>query len=51
MERAIAGLQGWVDCFDQATLAGVVCGVGADAVGSIEGNPALQKALDLGRRL
>ena len=38
MNGAIKGLQGWVDCFNKASLKGVVRGLGADALGSIAGN-------------
>ena len=44
MNGAIKGLQGWVDCFNKASLKGVVRGLGADALGSIAGNPALEEA-------
>ena len=48
MNGAIKGLQGWVDCFNKASLKGVVRGLGADALGSIAGNPALEEALPNG---
>lgn len=35
-DGAVKGLQGWVDCFDQARLVGVVTAPGVDAPGAIE---------------
>ena len=36
MAGATKGLQGWVDCFEQARLVGVVTATGVDAPGAIE---------------
>lgn len=47
-DRAISGLQGWIDCFEKAHLAGSVFAGGVDAPGTIAGHPALQDALALG---
>ena len=49
MDGAIKGLGGWIACFEKARLAGTVFGGGADAVGAIRGNPALEKAFEMGR--
>ena len=46
---AANGIQGWVACFAKAELKGVVLGAGAEAVGDIQNNPAMQKAYDMGR--
>ena len=35
-DGATKGLQGWVDCFEQARLVGVVTATGVDAPGAIE---------------
>ena len=35
-DGATKGLQGWVDCFEQARLVGVVTAAGVDAPGAIE---------------
>lgn len=51
IEGAVKGLEGWVACFEKARLAGIVFGGGADAVGAIRGNPALEEAHALGRGL
>lgn len=49
MDGAIKGLGGWIACFEKARLAGTIFGGGADAVGAIRGNPALEKAFEMGR--
>lgn len=49
MEGAVKGLEGWVACFAKARLAGTVFGGGADAIGTIKGNPALAKAHEMGK--
>lgn len=43
------GLRGWIACFPKARLAGTVFGGGADAVGTIKGNPALEAAYEMGK--
>ncbi len=50
-ERAVAGLQGWIDCFPQARLAGTVFAGGVDTKGEIQGHPALEQAYELGRNI
>ena len=49
MDGAIKGLEGWITCFGKARLAGTVFGGGADAIGTIKGNPALTKAYEMGK--
>lgn len=51
MDGAIKGLEGWVACFGKARLAGTVFGGGADAIGTIQGNPALKEAHEMGKRV
>ena len=51
IEGAVKGLQGWVSCFGKARLAGTVFGGGADAVGAIHGNPAIQTAYEMGKQV
>lgn len=48
MDGAVKGLKGWLACFEKARLAGTVFGGGADAVGTIQGNPALREAYEMG---
>lgn len=49
MDGAIKGLEGWIACFGKAQLAGTVFGGGADAIGTIKGNPALINAYEMGK--
>ena len=52
MEGAVNGLQGWIDCFDRAKLAGVLRGTGLDAVGAAKNAPlVLKAAYDMGKTL
>lgn len=48
-DRAKNGLQGWIDCFPKARLAGSVLAGGVNGVGEIQGHPALGQAYALGR--
>ena len=48
-QRAENGLQGWIDCFPKARLSGTVFAGGVDAVGAIQGHPALKKAYEWGK--
>lgn len=49
MDGAVKGLSGWIECFPNSRLAGTVFGGGADAVGTIQGNPALKRAYEMGK--
>ena len=47
-ERAILGLQGWIDCFEKAELKGsIFCG-GVNMGGEIKGNDKLKEAYEMG---
>ena len=48
VDGAVNGLQGWLDCFEKARLAGTVFAGGVTAVGEIQNHPALQRAYQLG---
>ena len=51
-EKAVNGLQGWVDCFEKAELAGALFYGGIDAPAAAEGSPqALEKAYAFGKAL
>ena len=51
-ERAVSGLQGWVDCFEKAELAGTLFCGGVSGPGEApEKEDALEKAYDFGRSL
>ncbi|MCC0640833.1 MULTISPECIES: flavodoxin family protein [unclassified Clostridioides] len=50
MDGAVKGLQGWIDCFENATLKDVLRGTGADEYGSISALPnLLSKAYQMGK--
>lgn len=49
--RAVSGLEGWIECFERARLAGTVFAGGVDAPGAIEGHSALQNAYEMGKAL
>lgn len=46
-ERATAGLQGWIDCYEKARLAGTVFAGGVNDPGEINGHAALDKAYEM----
>lgn len=50
-DGAVKGLSGWIACFPKARFAGMVFGGGADAVGTIQGNPALERAYRMGNAI
>ena len=46
------GLQGWVDCFEKASLKGMVGGGGIDAANTAADHvDAMKKAYELGKKL
>lgn len=51
VDGAVTGLQGWIDCFEKARLAGTVFAGGVTTVGEIQGHPALEQAYELGRHV
>lgn len=52
IDGTIQGLQGWIDCFEHAELAGVVRGVGAVLPGDIKNNlSAIKAAYDMGENV
>ena len=51
-DKAYHGLQGWVDCFEQAELTGIVAGGGIDAAqAAISHDDVMKKAYRLGFEL
>lgn len=48
-KRAIAGLTGWIDCFEKAKLVDTVFAGGVNDAGDISGHPSLEKAYKLGK--
>lgn len=52
MEGAIKGLQGWIDCFENVALKGVVYGTAVDAMNAIQAHPdTLQAAYEMGKHV
>lgn len=47
-EKALSGLNGWIDCFERAELKGVVFCGGVTAGGEISGHARLKEAYDMG---
>ncbi|MCR5167261.1 MAG: flavodoxin family protein [Oscillospiraceae bacterium] len=48
-QRAMNSIQGWIECFERANLAGsLFCG-GVTDVGDIDGNSKLDEAYEMGR--
>lgn len=50
-ERAIRGLNGWIECFKNASFAGSVFAGGVNDAGEIEGHRALGEAYELGKSI
>lgn len=48
-ERAVSGLEGWIECFHRAKLAGTVFAGGVNMPGEIKGHPSLQSAYEMGK--
>ena len=50
-QRAVSGVEGWVECFAQARLAGTVFMGGVTEAGEDPSHPALQEAYRMGHAL
>lgn len=50
-ERAIRGLEGWIECFEKAQLKGVVFAGGVTDIGEIDGHPSLKTAYNMGAEI
>lgn len=49
--RAIQGVEGWIECFEHARLAGTVFAGGVTNKGDIQDHPSLQKAYAMGKQI
>lgn len=49
--RALAGLEGWVECFPKAKLSGSVFAGGVTDKGDIQGHASLKKAFEMGKNI
>ena len=47
-QRAVSGLEGWIECFERARLAGSVFMGGVTAAGESPEHPALEQAYQMG---
>lgn len=50
-DRAVQGIEGWIECFGRAHLAGAVFAGGVAGPGEVEGHPALKQAYEMGRQV
>lgn len=50
-DRAVQGIEGWVECFERARLSGSVFAGGVTGPGEIEGHPALEQAYQMGKQV
>lgn len=50
-QRAISGLEGWIECFERARLAGTVFMGGVTEAGENPAHPALEKARRMGQEI
>ena len=50
-QRAISGVEGWIECFERARLAGTVFMGGVTGAGENPHHPALEEARALGRNV
>ncbi|MGN0033585.1 MAG: flavodoxin family protein [Candidatus Limimorpha sp.] len=48
-QRAISGMEGWVECFPKAQLSGTVFAGGVTDIGDIVGHTALAQAYEMGK--
>ena len=51
VDGTVTGLQGWIDCFEKARLAGTVFAGCVTAVGEIKGHTALERSHEMGRHV
>ena len=47
--RAVTALEGWIDCFERAKLAGTVFAGGVNEAGDIKGHTSIDRAYKMGR--
>lgn len=50
-EKAVQGVQGWIDCFENVELKGTVFAGGVAGAGEMGNHPALQEAYEMGKNV
>lgn len=50
-QRAKSGLEGWIECFPKARLAGCVFGGGVTGTEEITGNSVMEEAYEMGKKV
>ncbi len=48
---AIAGIKGWISCYEKSKLKGKILGAGVDDIGAIKDKPAMKQAYIKGKEL
>jgi multimeric flavodoxin WrbA len=51
VKGSVTALQGWIDCFEKARLAGTVFAGGVNEPAEIKGHPSLDQAYQLGKKI
>lgn len=51
VEGSVRGLQGWIDCFEKASLSDTIFAGGVNNPGDIQNHPALTKAFEAGKAI
>lgn len=51
VEGSVRGLQGWIDCFEKASLAGTIFAGGVTKPGDIARHPAIRQAYEAGKTI
>lgn len=51
MDKAVSGLEGWIECFEKASLKGVVKALGVTDEGDIENHSSLENAYEIGKSI
>lgn len=51
VEGSVRGLQGWIDCFEKASLAGTIFAGGVTKPGDIARHPAIRRAYEAGKTI
>lgn len=50
-EKAVSGLNGWIDCFEKAHLKGKVFAGGVNDIGDIKNHKSLNAVFEMGKNI